>query len=117
MTRSFYALSLLLLSQGAMATATPPTTMTFLDNDTVPLTLSSLDINRLVVKGDRISSVTCPTGFCTLPMSGGEDGAVAAPTDPQGASLIALDVGVRGPTVRKVTLGLDHTCLVSHSMA
>lgn len=92
MTRSFYALSLLLLSQGAMATATPPTTMTFLDNDTVPLTLSSLDINRLVVKGDRISSVTCPTGFCTLPMSGGEDGAAAAPTDPQGASLIALDV-------------------------
>ncbi|MGR5367912.1 type-F conjugative transfer system secretin TraK [Photobacterium damselae] len=71
--------------------ATPPTTLSFNDNETVPLTLSSLDINRLVVKHDRITSVTCPTGFCTLPMNGAGDD-TAAPSDPQGASLIGINV-------------------------
>ncbi|WP_305810549.1 type-F conjugative transfer system secretin TraK [Photobacterium leiognathi] len=91
MTRFLFALSMWMLTPLVWAQATPPTTVPFADNETVSLTLSSLDINRLVVRGDRITSVTCPTGFCTLPMSG-EEGAIAAPTDPQGASLIALEV-------------------------
>ncbi|HIF9118471.1 TPA: type-F conjugative transfer system secretin TraK [Photobacterium damselae] len=86
--------------------ATPPTTLSFNDNETVPLTLSSLDINRLVVKDDRITSVTCPTGFCTLPMSGvGEE--VAAPSDPQGASLISIDV--QEPFTMYVTTEKGHS--------
>ncbi|WP_440589959.1 hypothetical protein [Photobacterium damselae] len=46
-----------------------------------------MDINRLVVQDDKITSVTCPTGFCTLPIS--EEG---AGVDPQGAALITIDV-------------------------
>ncbi|WP_439899211.1 TraK domain-containing protein [Photobacterium leiognathi] len=70
MTRFLFALSMWMLTPLVWAQATPPTTVPFADNETVSLTLSSLDINRLVVRGDRITSVTCPTGFCTLPMSG-----------------------------------------------
>ncbi|GLO64192.1 hypothetical protein MACH09_47000 [Vibrio sp. MACH09] len=37
---------------------------TFNDGDTIPITLSSLDVNRLRVKNDRIMEISCPTGFC-----------------------------------------------------
>ncbi|MFB9214240.1 type-F conjugative transfer system secretin TraK [Vibrio sinaloensis] len=37
----------------------------FSDGDTIPLSLSSININRLVVKNDRILSIVCPKGFCT----------------------------------------------------
>lgn len=68
--------------------ATPPINIKFADNETVTAKLSSVDINRIVVKNDKITSVTCPTGFCTLPM-GGEASTLA---DPSGAALVALNV-------------------------
>jgi len=37
----------------------------FDDNDTIPIKLSSLNLNRLVVKNDKISTLSCPVGFCT----------------------------------------------------
>ncbi|WP_198927614.1 TraK domain-containing protein, partial [Vibrio cyclitrophicus] len=37
----------------------------FNDGDTIPVTLSSLNINRLMVKDDKIVNITCPSGFCT----------------------------------------------------
>ncbi|KAB1176918.1 type-F conjugative transfer system secretin TraK [Photobacterium damselae] len=81
--------SLLLLAAllPAVAVAAPPTTIPFSNNETITLNLSSMDINRLVVQDDKITSVTCPTGFCTLPIS--KEG---AGVDPQGAALITIDV-------------------------
>lgn len=38
---------------------------TFNDGDTIPISLSSLDVNRLRVDDDRIMDITCPRGFCT----------------------------------------------------
>lgn len=37
----------------------------FADGDTIPLQLSSININRLMVKNDRIINLVCPRGFCT----------------------------------------------------
>ena len=71
--------------------AAPPVIVPFANNDTVDVNLSFLDINRLVVKDDNITSVTCPTGFCTLPI-GGDDEQAAPPIDPQGAMLVTLNV-------------------------
>ncbi len=47
------------------ANTVPAQTYTFSDNDTLSIPLSSLNLNRLVVKDDRINSVVCPVGFCT----------------------------------------------------
>lgn len=74
------------------AHAALPTTIPFSDNETVSLNLSSLDINRLVVDNDKITSVTCPTGFCTMPASPVDGEGTMAPVDPQGAGLISLNV-------------------------
>ncbi len=46
----------------AKNTNTPPNTYTFNDNETVPVVLSSVDINRLVVKDDKIMSIDCRPG-------------------------------------------------------
>lgn len=43
----------------------PAKTYTFADNDTIPVKLSSINLNRLVVKNDKILALTCPVGFCT----------------------------------------------------
>lgn len=61
------SLCLVLVSGLAHSTGTnvPANTYTFNDNDTIQLTLSSLNLNRLVVKDDRIVSFSCPVGFCT----------------------------------------------------
>ncbi|MDP2534112.1 type-F conjugative transfer system secretin TraK [Photobacterium damselae subsp. piscicida] len=72
--------------------ATAPNTVLFSDNETVSVNLSSLDINRLVVKDDKITSVTCPTGFCTMPANPVDESGTGAPVDPQGAGLISLNV-------------------------
>ncbi|WP_210444919.1 TraK domain-containing protein, partial [Vibrio crassostreae] len=37
----------------------------FNEGDTIPLSLSSINVNRLLVKNDRIISIVCPKGFCT----------------------------------------------------
>ena len=42
-----------------------PNTYNFEDNDTIPIILSSLNLNRLVVKNDKITALDCPVSFCT----------------------------------------------------
>ncbi len=59
------AMLLSFLSGSLMAKNIPSSTYTFNDNDTIPIVLSSLNINRLVVRDDKIMGLDCPTGFCT----------------------------------------------------
>jgi len=40
-------------------------TVAFADGDTIPIQLSSVNINRLLVESDKIINITCPHGFCT----------------------------------------------------
>ncbi|SUJ06909.1 TraK domain-containing protein [Shewanella morhuae] len=49
-----------------LAANTPPKHYGFNDSETVPIELSSVDINRLVVEGDKITSIDCPEGFCVV---------------------------------------------------
>ncbi|EKO3821290.1 type-F conjugative transfer system secretin TraK [Vibrio harveyi] len=49
----------------AMAQNASKVSYEFAEGDTIPLALSSININRLVVKNDRIISIVCPKGFCT----------------------------------------------------
>ncbi|CAH6836360.1 IncF plasmid conjugative transfer pilus assembly protein TraK [Vibrio chagasii] len=66
--RAFFTIvSLLvaLLSPTALADNVAKRQFNFTDGDTISVTLSSLNINRLLVKGDKIVNVTCPSGFCT----------------------------------------------------
>ncbi len=84
-----YALLLAILSNSALAA--PASQIGFSNNETLTVKLSSVDINRLIVKDDKITSVVCPTAFCTLPMGNGVDGA-PIPLDPSGAALISLNV-------------------------
>ncbi|HDY7968220.1 TPA: type-F conjugative transfer system secretin TraK [Vibrio vulnificus] len=49
----------------AMAQNVGKVSYEFNEGDTIPLALSSININRLVVKNDRILSIVCPKGFCT----------------------------------------------------
>ncbi|MGR5187296.1 type-F conjugative transfer system secretin TraK [Photobacterium damselae] len=88
--RQHALMGLLTLTLTHSAFAAQPLTIPFSDNETLSLNLSSLDINRLVVQDDRITSITCPTGFCTMP-AGNEEG-VMAPVDPQGAGLVGINV-------------------------
>ncbi|WP_434568302.1 type-F conjugative transfer system secretin TraK (plasmid) [Vibrio chagasii] len=55
----------LILTPFAMAQNASKVTHEFADGDTIPLALSSININRLVVKNDRILSIVCPKRFCT----------------------------------------------------
>ncbi|MEZ8862558.1 type-F conjugative transfer system secretin TraK [Vibrio sp. 10N.247.311.51] len=60
-------LSALFMAQPALASKdnVPKATFTFNDGDTIPIQLSSININRLRVKSDKISNIVCPRGFCT----------------------------------------------------
>lgn len=55
-----------LLPMSVLAANTPPKHYGFNDSETVPIELSSVDINRLVVEGDKITSIDCPEGFCVV---------------------------------------------------
>ena len=59
----FFVLSF--LGATAHASNVPAKVYKYDVNDTIPLSLSSLNINRLLVEGDKISGVDCPIGFCT----------------------------------------------------
>ena len=67
MTRFFIMVPLLaaLLSPAVLADNVAKRVIDFTDGDTIPVSLSSLNINRLMVKGDKIVNLTCPSGFCT----------------------------------------------------
>lgn len=81
-------LLLALFSSVAFA-ATPPSIVNFKQNETVVLTLSRVDINRLIVKDDKITSLSCPAAFCTIPTKEGE----ATPiVDASGAMLVGINV-------------------------
>ena len=55
----------LVFSGAVLAKNVPAIVYAFDDNDTIPIKLSSLNLNRLVVEGDKISALSCPIGFCT----------------------------------------------------
>lgn len=40
-------------------------TISFSDNQMIPVSLSSTNINRIVVTNDQITNIICPSGFCT----------------------------------------------------
>lgn len=63
--RAYLLLLTMIFSGLAIAENVPSHSFTFMDNDTIPVQLSSLNLNRLVVKDDHIINFTCPTGFCT----------------------------------------------------
>ncbi|ARC95100.1 type-F conjugative transfer system secretin TraK (plasmid) [Vibrio coralliilyticus] len=65
MTLRLIALVGLLVPMLATANNTKQSTYTFEDGDTISMPLSSLDVNKIRVKSDRIISIICPTGFCT----------------------------------------------------
>ncbi|SGZ09603.1 type-F conjugative transfer system secretin TraK [Moritella viscosa] len=55
----------LVFSSSVFAKNVPATIYEFDDNDTIPIKLSSLNLNRLVVEDDKITALSCPIGFCT----------------------------------------------------
>ncbi|MFA0057704.1 TraK domain-containing protein [Vibrio echinoideorum] len=57
-------------------TILPPSLYALSDNETVQVSLSGVDVNRLLVKGDKITSVRCPSGFCVIDEEPSEDGSV-----------------------------------------
>ncbi|TFH89369.1 type-F conjugative transfer system secretin TraK [Vibrio ouci] len=59
------ALVIISLSPLAFASNVQKATFPFTDGDTIPIHLSSININRLVVEDDKILNITCPHGFCT----------------------------------------------------
>ena len=61
----------------------PPTHYQFNESETVPVVLSSVDINRLVVKNDKITSIDCPAGFCVV---------TSTKTDSSGAARVSLNL-------------------------
>lgn len=76
---------LLALPLSAQAKNTPPTHYTFNDSETVPVILSSVDINRLVVKDDKITAIDCPEGFCVV---------TGTKSDNSGAARVNLNLAV-----------------------
>ena len=59
-----FAAALLCMPWVIHAKSIPANTYSFAQNDTIVLPLSSVNTNRLVVKGDKILNVQCPKGFC-----------------------------------------------------
>lgn len=59
-----FAAALLCVPWVIHAKSIPANTYSFAQNDTIVLPLSSVNTNRLVVKGDKILNVQCPKGFC-----------------------------------------------------
>ncbi|EGQ8101941.1 type-F conjugative transfer system secretin TraK [Vibrio parahaemolyticus] len=61
---SFVLVGVLLLPLEVQAKNIAAKTYHFAQNDTIVLPLSSVNTNRLVVKGDKIINVHCPQSFC-----------------------------------------------------
>ena len=82
-----------LFSSLAYASVSQPVTYSLNNNDTVQVTLSSVDLNRLTVKDDAIASVHCPAGFCVIDKQNDSSGGVllsikAAATPTQSGALV-----------------------------
>lgn len=74
-----------LFPMSLFAANTPPKHYGFNDSETVPIELSSVDINRLVVEGDKITSIDCPEGFCVV---------TGTKSDKSGAARINLNLAM-----------------------
>lgn len=85
------ALSIGLLPWLALAN-TPPHRIGFDNHETVTATLSTVDMNRLVVAADPIQNISCPAHMCTLS---------AQQQDQSGAVLLSLNT--QAPFVLYVT--------------
>ncbi|MFA0213341.1 type-F conjugative transfer system secretin TraK, partial [Vibrio artabrorum] len=57
-------------------TVLPPSLFSLSDNETVQVALSGVDVNRLLVNDDSITSVRCPSSFCVMDNEPSEDGSV-----------------------------------------
>ncbi|MCG6230259.1 TraK domain-containing protein [Vibrio furnissii] len=44
----------------------PPKVYEVKNNELVKISLSSVDLNRIVILNDKVSEINCPAGFCTL---------------------------------------------------
>ncbi len=75
----------LLPFSSVFAANTPPKYYAFNDSETVPIELSSVDINRLVVEGDKITSIDCPEGFCVV---------TGTKTDKSGSARVNLNLAM-----------------------
>lgn len=73
------------LPMSLLAANTPPKHYGFNDSETVPIELSSVDINRLVIEGDKITSIDCPEGFCVV---------TATKSDRSGAARVNLNLAM-----------------------
>nr|AKN35849.1 IncF plasmid conjugative transfer pilus assemblyprotein TraK [Vibrio tasmaniensis] len=82
LARGLCALGALLLIIGSpvmaatKTTVLPPSLFSLSDNETVQVALSGVDVNRLLVNDDSITSVRCPSGFCVMDNEPSEDGSV-----------------------------------------
>ncbi|MGF1916702.1 type-F conjugative transfer system secretin TraK [Vibrio splendidus] len=65
-----------LMAASASSTVLPPHLFSLSDNETVQVPLSGVDVNRLLVKDDVITSVRCPSGFCVMDNEPSLDGSV-----------------------------------------
>ncbi len=65
MNRTLLTLVFCLITTMQAYANVPKASFPFADGDTIPISLSSVNINRIVVKNDRIINITCPRGFCT----------------------------------------------------
>lgn len=52
-------------------------TISFTDNQMIPISLSSTNINRIAVNNDQITHVICPSGFCTSKNNGNDQSGAA----------------------------------------
>ncbi|PMM38677.1 TraK domain-containing protein [Vibrio lentus] len=78
---SWFGMMVALLTTPLMAaevktTVLPPSLFSLSDNETVQVSLSGVDVNRLLVKDDIITSVRCPAGFCVIDNEPSQDGSV-----------------------------------------
>ncbi|MFA0013763.1 type-F conjugative transfer system secretin TraK [Vibrio lentus] len=104
MHRSLILCFLLLVAGAAHAKNISANAYSFNDNDTIPIALSYLNVNRLVVKGDAIASLSCPLSFCTSDSN---------PDDRSGS--VALKINVRLPFTAHVSTvgGHNFTLFIS----
>ena len=69
-------ISLVLLCSTAASVACAKT-ISFTDNQMIPISLSSTNINRIAVLNDQITHVICPSGFCTSKNNGDDQSGAA----------------------------------------
>ena len=62
--KTFYKVSLLFGGLCVIGSVSAKT-LSFSENQILPVALSNTNINRIVIANDKINNIICPTGFCT----------------------------------------------------